>query len=177
MDIIPIPAFRDNYIWLVHDGRHALVVDPGDATPVEEALREHGLTLAAILVTHHHPDHTGGIGALVASHRVPVYGPAGESIAGVVHGVVDGDEIHLPAPAIALRVLEVPGHTAGHVAYVGMDIEPGLVFCGDTLFSAGCGRLFEGTPGTRSGSGMTAGRSRSGVVPLAKPRGEASMSR
>ncbi|HRM68910.1 hydroxyacylglutathione hydrolase [Thauera phenylacetica] len=146
MDIIPIPAFRDNYIWLVHDGRHALVVDPGDATPVEEALREHGLTLAAILVTHHHPDHTGGIGALVASHRVPVYGPAGESIAGVVHGVVDGDEIHLPAPAIALRVLEVPGHTAGHVAYVGMDIEPGLVFCGDTLFSAGCGRLFEGTP-------------------------------
>ncbi|MBV2263778.1 MAG: hydroxyacylglutathione hydrolase, partial [Thauera sp.] len=146
MDIIPIPAFRDNYIWLVHDGRHALVVDPGDATPVEEALREHGLALAAILVTHHHPDHTGGIGALVASHRVPVYGPARESIAGVVHSVADGDEIHLPAPAIALRVLEVPGHTAGHVAYVGMDSEPGLVFCGDTLFSAGCGRLFEGTP-------------------------------
>ena len=99
MNIIPIPAFRDNYIWLVHDGRHALVVDPGDATPVEEALREHGLALTAILVTHHHPDHTGGIGALVASHRVPVYGPARESIAGVVHAVVDGDEIHLPAPA------------------------------------------------------------------------------
>lgn len=77
---------------------------------------------------------------------MPVYGPARESIAGVVHAVADGDEIHLPAPANALRVLEVLGHTAGHVAYVGMDIEPGLVFCGDTLFSAGCGRLFEGTP-------------------------------
>lgn len=146
MQIISVPAFRDNYIWLVHDGRHALVVDPGDAVAVEEALFRLGLELGAILVTHHHPDHTGGLGALLARRMVPVFGPAGEAIEHVGHPVRDGDEIRIAAPAITLRVLEVPGHTAGHVAYHGIDIEPGLVFCGDTLFSAGCGRLFEGTP-------------------------------
>ena len=146
MKIIPVPAFRDNYIWLVHDGRHALVVDPGDAAAVEDALLSHALELGAILVTHHHPDHTGGLAALLAKRAVPVYGPAGEAIEHVDHPVFEGDEIRIATPGIALRVLEVPGHTAGHVAYVGIDSEPGLVFCGDTLFSAGCGRLFEGTP-------------------------------
>ncbi|MCK6409106.1 hydroxyacylglutathione hydrolase [Thauera sp.] len=146
MKIIPVPAFRDNYIWLVHDGRHALVVDPGDAVAVEDALRHLGLELGAILVTHHHPDHTGGLAALLARRGVPVFGPAGEAIEQVDHPVFDGDEIRIASPGIALRVLEVPGHTAGHIAFVGIDSEPGLVFCGDTLFSAGCGRLFEGSP-------------------------------
>jgi hydroxyacylglutathione hydrolase len=146
MHIIPLPAFRDNYIWLMHDGRHAVVVDPGDAAPVEAALQALGLQLEAILVTHHHADHVGGLAALLELRRVPVYGPAAESIEHVSHPVCEGDEIHLAAPMLSLRVLEVPAHTAGHVAYVGMDIEPGVLFCGDTLFSAGCGRLFEGTP-------------------------------
>ncbi|MHB8785033.1 MAG: hydroxyacylglutathione hydrolase [Thauera sp.] len=146
MDIIPVPAFRDNYIWLAHDGRHALVVDPGDAAVVEQALDRLGLQLGAILVTHHHPDHVGGLGQLLARSAVPVFGPAGESIEGVSDPVFDGDEIRVATPALGFRVLDVPGHTAGHVAYVAMDIEPGLVFCGDTLFSAGCGRLFEGSP-------------------------------
>lgn len=146
MNIIPVPAFRDNYIWLVHDGRHALVVDPGDAAVVRQALDHLGLQLGAILVTHHHPDHVGGLAQLLAHAEVPVFGPAGESIEGVTEPVREGDEIRIAAPATAFRVLDVPGHTAGHVAYVAMDIEPGLVFCGDTLFSAGCGRLFEGTP-------------------------------
>jgi hydroxyacylglutathione hydrolase len=146
MNIIPLPAFRDNYIWLMHDGRHALVVDPGDAAPVEDALRRLGLALCAILVTHHHADHVGGVLRLLAHTRVPVFGPAGEGIDAVSHPVFEGDEILIPALEISFRVLDVPGHTAGHVAYVAMDIAPGLVFCGDTLFSAGCGRLFEGSP-------------------------------
>jgi hydroxyacylglutathione hydrolase len=146
MNIIPLPAFRDNYIWLVHDGRHALVVDPGDAAPVEDALRRLDLQLCAILVTHHHADHVGGVHRLCAHGQVPVFGPAGEAIEAVSHPVFEGDEIRVPELDIAFRVLDVPGHTAGHVAYVAMDIEPGLVFCGDTLFSAGCGRLFEGNP-------------------------------
>jgi hydroxyacylglutathione hydrolase len=146
MNIIPLPAFRDNYIWLMHDGRHALVVDPGDAAPVEDALRRLGLQLCAILVTHHHADHVGGVHRLLAHTRVPVFGPAGEAIDGVSHPVFEGDEIRIPALETGFRVLDVPGHTAGHVAYVAMDIAPGLVFCGDTLFSAGCGRLFEGSP-------------------------------
>ena len=146
MDIIPVPAFRDNYIWLAHDGRHALVVDPGDAAPVLDTLGRLGLQLGAILLTHHHADHVGGVARLLAHSRVPVFGPAGEAIDDVSHPVFEGDEIQVPAPGIGFRVLDVPGHTAGHVAYVAMDIEPGLVFCGDTLFSAGCGRLFEGSP-------------------------------
>ncbi|AVR89070.1 hydroxyacylglutathione hydrolase [Thauera aromatica] len=146
MDIIPLPAFRDNYIWLVHDGRHALVVDPGDAAPVQDALARYGLTLSAILLTHHHPDHVGGVSALCARHRVPVYGPAAERIEGVDRPLGDGDQIRLDAPAAAFHVIEVPGHTAGHIAFIGTGPSSGVLFCGDTLFSAGCGRLFEGTP-------------------------------
>ena len=100
MDIIPVPAFRDNYIWLAHDGRHALVVDPGDAAPVLDTLGRLGLQLGAILLTHHHADHVGGVARLLAHSRVPVFGPAGEAIDDVSHPVFEGDEIQVPAPAL-----------------------------------------------------------------------------
>ncbi len=143
LQVSAIPAFADNYLWLVHDGRHAIVVDPGDAAPVEAELSSGQLTLAAILLTHHHRDHAGGVADLLRGRDIPVYGPAKENIAGVTHLVSEGDTLRLTEPAITLSVLDVPGHTAGHVAYV--DHEDGWLFCGDTLFAGGCGRLFEGT--------------------------------
>lgn len=144
MDIIPLPAFRDNYIWLLHDDRHAVVVDPGDAVPVRQYLARQGLRLAAILVTHHHPDHVGGLAELLAAATVPVFGPAAENIEGVSRPVAEGDTVSLDELGVELSVLDIPGHTSGHVAYYAAGL--GAVFCGDTLFSAGCGRLFEGTP-------------------------------
>ncbi len=144
MDIIPLPAFRDNYIWLLHDDRHAVVVDPGDAVPVRQYLARQGLRLAAILVTHHHPDHVGGLAELLAAATVPVFGPAAENIEGVTRPVAEGDTVRLDELGVELSVLDIPGHTSGHVAYYAAGL--GAVFCGDTLFSAGCGRLFEGTP-------------------------------
>lgn len=146
MNITPIPAFRDNYIWLLDDGRHAVAVDPGDAEPVLRHLAAHGLELCAILITHHHADHVGGLAALTAAAPVPVHGPAREAIAGVTHPVREGDRVRIAELDLAFDVLDVPGHTAGHVAYHAAAPAPGLLFCGDTLFSAGCGRLFEGTP-------------------------------
>ncbi|HUS24296.1 MAG TPA: hydroxyacylglutathione hydrolase [Candidatus Binatia bacterium] len=144
--ISPLAAFADNYIWLLARGRDAVVVDPGDAAPVRQALTERGLRLAAILVTHHHADHVGGVAALAAEHAAPVYGPVAEArgIPKLTHPLADGDRVELPAIGVAFDVWSVPGHTLGHIAYVSAD--HGLLFCGDTLFSAGCGRLFEGTP-------------------------------
>lgn len=143
----PIPAFSDNYIWLLaDDDGNALVVDPGDAAPVSAFLAAHRLTLRAILITHHHPDHVGGVGRLLAEHDVPVYGPAGEQIPGRTHALADGDRVQLEAPVLAFEVLHVPGHTLGHIAFFTASHAPALLFCGDTLFAAGCGRLFEGTP-------------------------------
>ncbi|WP_065340467.1 hydroxyacylglutathione hydrolase [Azoarcus olearius] len=141
MQIIPLPAFRDNYIWVLHDDHRAVVVDPGDAAPVLGFLAERGLALEAVLVTHHHPDHVDGIAGIVSRHPAPVYGPAAETIAGVTVRLREGDTVLLPGLRMQLGVLDVPGHTAGHIAYHGN----GYLFCGDTLFSAGCGRLFEGT--------------------------------
>ena len=140
MQIVPIPAFNDNYLWLMHDGRSAVVVDPGDAAPVRQFIAQHDLSLVAILITHHHADHTGGLAALAGD--LPVYGPAGERIAHVTHRLSEGDTATIPELGVKFSILEVPGHTLGHIAY----LAPGFVFCGDTLFSAGCGRLFEGTP-------------------------------
>ena len=143
--LTPVPAFRDNYLWLVHgitDPARVAVVDPGDALPIVKALAESGLSLEAILVTHHHADHCGGVPALVADRAVPVYGPVREHIPGRTAAVAGGDTVTLPTLGLEFSVLDVPGHTAGHIAYFGH----GTVFCGDTLFSAGCGRLFEGTP-------------------------------
>ncbi|MCM2296989.1 hydroxyacylglutathione hydrolase [Rhodoferax sp.] len=146
MKLIPIPAFNDNYIWMLHDERRALVVDPGDAQPVLAALARDGLTLESILVTHHHGDHTGGVEVLRQNTGAQVYGPAAERMPEPLQRLGDGDTI--TPLGLRFEVLLVPGHTAGHIAYWGQipDADP-VLFCGDTLFSAGCGRLFEGTPG------------------------------
>ncbi|BDT67457.1 hydroxyacylglutathione hydrolase [Comamonadaceae bacterium OS-1] len=143
--MLALPAFADNYIWMVHDGQRALVVDPGDAQPVFHALQQHGLRLEAILVTHHHDDHVGGVDALRDATGATVYGPARERIPAPLHKLNQGDRI--TALGIAFDVIDVPGHTAGHIAYFAPDWDGApLLFCGDTLFSGGCGRLFEGTP-------------------------------
>jgi hydroxyacylglutathione hydrolase len=143
--IIPIPAFRDNYIWTVVSERVAAVVDPGDAKPVLAWLDANGVALSAIIATHHHADHVGGIPALRARYDVPVFGPAHETIPHRTHALREGDRFDVPGVGLALAVLDIPGHTAGHIACYASGAEP-LVFCGDTLFAAGCGRLFEGTP-------------------------------
>jgi hydroxyacylglutathione hydrolase len=140
-NIIAIPAFNDNYIWLLRQGDRAAVVDPGIAAPVLAYLAGHGLTLAAIFLTHHHADHSGGVADLLGKFPVPVYGPATESIAGVDHPLHDGDRVTLPDLDIDFTVLDVGGHTRGHIAYYGASV----LFCGDTLFACGCGRIFEGT--------------------------------
>ena len=145
MNLVALPAFSDNYIWMIHDGSSAVVVDPGDAAPVEAALDAQGLQLAAILVTHHHPDHVGGVDALRGRLDGPVYGPARETIPTPFTPLRDGDTLEVLG--LRFEVIDVPGHTAGHIAYfqTAAEREP-LLFCGDTLFSGGCGRLFEGTP-------------------------------
>ena len=145
-----VPAFTDNYLWVVARGQRAAVVDPGDSAPIERFLDEHGLALEAILATHHHGDHVGGLQALAERWKCPVFGPAGEDIAGLDTRLAEGDRIRVPGIDIELDVLDVPGHTAGHIAYV--DPARAFVFCGDTLFACGCGRLFEGTPAQMSAS-------------------------
>jgi hydroxyacylglutathione hydrolase len=140
--ITPVPAFRDNYIWVLHEGGQAVVVDPGDAAPVRAFLHANRLTLAAILNTHHHADHIGGNADLLAEWPVPVYAPARETVPTATVRLGGGDRVLLPGIDAEFEVLDVPGHTAGHIAYVGH----GVVFCGDTLFACGCGRVFEGTP-------------------------------
>lgn len=145
MTLTPLPAFDDNYLWLLDNGREALVVDPGDAGPVMAALDARGLTLAGILLTHHHSDHVGGVDALRPRLQGPVYGPRHERLPEPVQRLQGGDRVELLG--LAFDVLDVPGHTAGHIAYFTTAADGGpLLFCGDTLFSAGCGRLFEGTP-------------------------------
>lgn len=144
LNVHPIPAFRDNYIWVIHNQAHAAVIDPGIASPVIEYLRSNKLQLSAILITHHHDDHTGGNSELLQSYDVPVYGPRNESIATVSHPLREGDQVNLEAISLNLMVLDTPGHTRGHIAYYGSN-PFNMVFCGDTLFACGCGRVFEGT--------------------------------
>ncbi len=145
LKLIPIPAFADNYLWLLHDGKHALVVDPGDSAPVLRVLQENGLQLQTILVTHHHADHTGGVDLLRNTTGAKVFGPASEVIPAPYVPLHEGDVV--TAMGLKFQVLDVPGHTSGHIAFYTplMNHQP-LLFCGDTLFSGGCGRLFEGTP-------------------------------
>ncbi|MFT3955292.1 MAG: hydroxyacylglutathione hydrolase [Piscinibacter sp.] len=145
MNLIALPAFTDNYIWMLHDGSNAVVVDPGDAAPVQAALDARQLALAAILVTHHHGDHVGGVDALRSRLQGPVYGPRRENIPMPFTPLADGERIDVLG--LPFTVIDVPGHTAGHIAYFhdGGAGEAPILFCGDTLFSGGCGRLFEGT--------------------------------
>ena len=146
--ITPIPAFQDNYIWLIRNdaGTHAIIVDPGDAAPVKEILEKEQLTLSAILITHHHFDHIGGINELVNKYHPVVFGPANESIPSCTHSLKENETIQVEGFSQHFRVIDVPGHTLGHIAYYSDQFSPPALFCGDTLFSAGCGRLFEGTP-------------------------------
>lgn len=144
----PIPAFDDNYLWLLTHGDEAAVVDPGDEGPVLQRLQRRNLRLRAILVTHHHGDHVGGVAALARATGARVYGPRGESIPARDVALGGGDRIEVLGTAF--EVLDVPGHTRGHIAYHAP--AAGLLFCGDTLFAAGCGRLFEGTAAQMSAS-------------------------
>ena len=145
ISVHPVPAFNDNYLWVIHNGRYAAVVDPGDATPVIEYLDAASLELVAILCTHHHADHVGGVDHLLdflnLRGKIPVYGPASERIPARSQALVEGDRIVVPFLDLSFEVIDVPGHTAGHIAYFGH----GMLLCGDTLFACGCGRLFEGT--------------------------------
>jgi hydroxyacylglutathione hydrolase len=141
LEIVPLPAFKDNYIWTLRQGKNAAVVDPGEAAPVKTYLAREGLTLVAILATHHHPDHVGGIAELVSMTKVPVFGPKGEPIPALTHPVGQGDQVEIPELKAKFSVLDIPGHTRAHVAYYGLE----SLFCGDTLFACGCGRVFEGT--------------------------------
>lgn len=148
ISIHPIPAFSDNYIWAISSssGNNVCVVDPGDAVPVINYLESRHLTLTDILVTHHHPDHTGGLKELISRYTPRIFGPGQSNIPGINRIVADGDEVTVFD--CTFRVIAVPGHTLDHIAYfhAGSEGRPPLLFCGDTLFAAGCGRLFEGTP-------------------------------
>lgn len=142
LNIIPISAFQDNYIWIIENGTHAAVVDPGDAEPVISALKKRGLELTTILITHHHTDHIGGVNELMREFSPGIYAPAKEQYHFSHIAVRDNQTINIPKLNLSLKVMDVGGHTLGHVAYYGEN----AIFCGDTLFGGGCGRLFEGTP-------------------------------
>ncbi|PRC91086.1 hydroxyacylglutathione hydrolase [Solimicrobium silvestre] len=143
-----IPAFDDNYFWLIHNDQNAIIVDPGDAAPVLAYLNQHQLTLSAILITHHHADHIGGVDELLSHAAVPVYGPLADQQSGristITQGCQQGETLFLKELNLHFDVLEVPGHTSTHIAYYCAALSS--LFCGDTLFAGGCGRLFEGTP-------------------------------
>ncbi|SEH06169.1 hydroxyacylglutathione hydrolase [Candidatus Venteria ishoeyi] len=144
LQITAIPAFSDNYQWLLEeaDTAFAWVVDPGDANSILQVLKKKQKSLKAILITHHHWDHVDGIAKLLAHYpNIPVFGPQQESIAGLNRPLQQGEQVQLPESQQVFTVLDTPGHTLGHITYY----TPGLLFCGDTLFACGCGRVFEGT--------------------------------
>ncbi|MGX5174598.1 hydroxyacylglutathione hydrolase [Aliikangiella sp. IMCC44653] len=156
ISITPIPAFNDNYFWLIAYQGNAIVVDPGDAAPVDQYLELNNLTLKAILITHHHHDHTGGIAKLKAKYHCQVYGPnyqydhTNPAIPEVEKHLAEGDSFEIAEFPLQFEVLEIPGHTLDHIAYVmrAESLQNLQLFCGDTIFSGGCGRLFEGDPAT-----------------------------
>jgi hydroxyacylglutathione hydrolase len=141
-DVVALRAFNDNYIWTIRDAGRAAVVDPGEARPVLDFLRREKLELVAILNTHHHADHVGGNAELLSHYKVPVYGPHDARIPEVTQRLADGERMTLPHFGVEFEVMEIPAHTRSHIAFYGA----GMLFSGDTLFAAGCGRLFEGTP-------------------------------
>lgn len=144
VEISAVPALSDNYVWLIHgrDNARVAIVDPGEAKPVIAALEEQGLEPAAILVTHRHWDHVNGIKGLLKRYDLPVYGPGDEPVPERTQALGDGDRVTLDELGLSFDVIAIPGHTLGHIAYAGH----GLLFAGDTLFSGGCGRMFEGHP-------------------------------
>jgi hydroxyacylglutathione hydrolase len=140
--VAPVRALKDNYVWVLRAGNNAAVVDPGESRPVLDYLDAEGLQPVAILLTHHHRDHVGGVGGLLERFEVPVIGPKNEPIADLTRKVSEGDTVEVPQIGASFTVLDIPGHTRAHIAYYGN----GMLFCGDTLFACGCGRVFEGTP-------------------------------
>jgi hydroxyacylglutathione hydrolase len=148
LTLIPLPAFEDNYIWVWHDDRHAVAVDPGDPLPLIAFLDAHQLALSAVLITHHHRDHTGGNTLLRQRYGCAVYAPDNPRIPAVTHILRGGDSVDLPEPGLHFDVLATPGHTLDHISYVGH----GCLFCGDTVFGCGCGKLFEGNPAMMAAS-------------------------
>jgi len=141
LTITAIPALQDNYIWLLQQERHAVAVDPGEAAPVLDFLHANGLRLEAILCTHRHHDHVDGIEELRGVYNVPVYGRSHPKNPHITHDLHEGDRLRLDALDIVFDIIEIPGHLDDHIAF----IAPGMVFCGDVMFGAGCGRNFEGT--------------------------------
>ncbi len=143
-DIIPVPTLNDNYVWIVIDREHkaAIAIDPGEAKPVFDFLKTQQFSLNGILITHHHWDHINGVAELKNRFHCPVIGPETKSIDHITKPVRANQSIHIKPFPFGLQIIEIPGHTLDHIAYY----SPGLLFCGDTLFSAGCGRVFEGTP-------------------------------
>lgn len=144
IQVIPVTAFTDNYIWLIsnEERKHVAIVDPGDAGPVLQELQARDMQPIAVLITHHHRDHVGGVGKLLETYPgIPVYGPASEAIPHITRALGEGQTVTLDALGLEFAVLDLPGHTAGHIAYFG----EGSLFCGDTLFGNGCGRVFDGT--------------------------------
>jgi len=151
--VLHVSAFQDNYIWLIQaeSGAESVdgvaIVDPGEAQAVMRELDAHRLRPVAILCTHHHDDHVGGVSTLVQRYGIPVYGPRREPIATLTHRLDDGDRLDMSSLGLSFDVIATPGHTRGHIAFYCSNVgSAGMLFCGDTLFSAGCGRLFEGTP-------------------------------
>jgi hydroxyacylglutathione hydrolase len=145
ISVLAVPTFRDNYVWLIHNGSQAVAVDPGESAPVQAMLDRNGLILAAIVLTHRHEDHIGGVDGLLLKTAVPVFGPRNETmpIKAVTNPVGEGDCVTVPALPLRLTVLDTPGHTLGHISFYAES--QGWLFCGDTLFTGGCGRLIEGT--------------------------------
>jgi hydroxyacylglutathione hydrolase len=148
LTLIPLPAFEDNYIWVWHDDRHAVAVDPGDPAPLIAYLDAHRLMLSAVLITHHHRDHTGGNAVLRQRYVCAVYAPDNPRIPAVTHPLHGGDSVDFPELGLHFDVLATPGHTLDHLSYIGHD----CLFCGDTVFGCGCGKLFEGTPAMMAAS-------------------------
>jgi len=142
IQIEPIKAFTDNYIWAVHDGRHCVIVDPGEASGALDFLERHELSLCGLMLTHHHHDHVGGVDEIRARHDAPAWGPDDRRMPENLQVVSEDQQVTIEELDLTFKVMETPGHTTSHIAFFGH----GLLFCGDTLFSAGCGRLFEGTP-------------------------------
>lgn len=148
LTLIPLPAFEDNYIWVWHDDRHAVTVDPGDAAPLIAYLDAHQLALTAVLITHHHRDHTGGNVRLRQRYDCAIYAPDNPRIPDVTQVLRGGDAVDLAEPGLHFEVLATPGHTLDHISYIGH----GCLFCGDTVFGCGCGKLFEGNPAMMAAS-------------------------